>query len=343
MALVCVVWWWCSATKWRCSVWITVSSFLGHGAAVCGAHSPSSGYRGEAGHCLHQPAVVPGSRLKCSVSEGGSKLEPAWAPLLSQSFLDWCLCSAYFQRNLAEMGLFAAIRTDGLLAAASESSHFSSGWRHRICSLLGSHHLCFHGISLERRAAGRAVLRSMVRSGVFSSQGIGLCLPQYCWVNGFMLPCSRLQRLLFLLPFLDFSGDRAIAHLHYTCSSIFPSDLISWLSTSSLMRLVYLPSMLHEAGTKQCITVVVQVHSSGCSIHLLCDHLRQSVCQLWLFSSWHSRTRSWVQVWWTSMGTCMGLYYADSMVITVVSLVVQSIKLCMCKMVYNLDDKNSVT
>mgnify|MGYP001852592789 CR=1 FL=1 len=60
-------------------MWIAVSSFLGHGAAVCGAHSPSSGYKGEAEHCLQQPAVLPGSRLKCSVSEGdsGSKLEPA--------------------------------------------------------------------------------------------------------------------------------------------------------------------------------------------------------------------------------------------------------------------------
>lgn len=110
------------------------------------------------------------------------------------------------------------------------------------------------------------------------------------WLYATLLKIAK--TLLFLLPFLDFSGDGAVTHLHYTCSSIFPSDLISWLSTSSLMRLVYLPSMLHEAGTKQCITAVVQVHSSGCSIHLLCDHLRQSVCQLWLFSSWHSRTRS---------------------------------------------------
>lgn len=161
------------------------------------------------------------------------------------------------------------------------------------------------------------------------------------WLCATLLEIEK--TLLFLLPFLDFSKDGAIADLCYTYSSVFPSDLISWLSTSSLMRLVYLPCTLHEAGTGQCITAVVQVHSSGCSIYLLRDHLSQSVCQLWLFFQLALKNKELSTSLVNFYGCLHGFCYSDVQVITTVSLVVQAIKLCMCKTVYNLDDKNSLT
>lgn len=44
------------------------------------------------------------------------------------------------------------------------------------------------------------------------------------WLYATLLKIAK--ALLFLQPFLDFSEDGAIRHLCYTCSSIFPSDLI---------------------------------------------------------------------------------------------------------------------
>lgn len=186
------------------------------------------------------------------------------------------------------------------------------------------------------------MLRNMLRSGAFSSQDLGLCLPQYCREDGFVLPCSRLKRhCFFCCPFLTFLK-MGPSQIYVTLTA--PSSQVIWFLGSALPALWdWFTFLVRCTKLALTITAVVQVHSSGCSIYLLRDHLSQSVCQLWLFFQLALKNKELSTSLVNFYGCLHGFCYSDIQVITTVSLVVQAIKLCMCKTIYNLDDKNSLT